>query len=130
MIASPRAGATSWRPSRSSWTCSRRPGTAAYPSDRSMRNAVADTPGARRRLGRALAEMHYQLRTEADTPARTAGAVFIGTLIGCLPVYGAQLVLCFGLARILGLSRVKAYLAAHVNNPLTAPFLLALEFGV
>src|SRR5262245_6494698 len=106
MIASPRAEATSWRLSRSSWTCSRRPGTAAYPWDRSMRNGMAYTAGARRRLGRALAEMHYQLRTEADTPVRTAGSVFIGTLIGCLPVYGAQLVLCFGLARLLGLNRV------------------------
>ena len=74
--------------------------------------------------------MHYQLRTEADTPARTAGAILLGTFIGCLPIWGAHFVLCFGSARLLGLSRVKTYLAAHVNNPVTVPFLLALEFGV
>jgi len=74
--------------------------------------------------------MHYQLRTEGDTPARTAGAVFFGVLIGCLPLYGVHFILCFGLAKVLGLSRMKTYLAAHVNNPLTAPFLLALQFGI
>jgi uncharacterized protein (DUF2062 family) len=74
--------------------------------------------------------MHCQLRTEADTPARTAGSILLGTFIGCLPVWGAHLVLCFGLARLLGLSRAKTYLAAHVNNPVTVPFLLGLEFGV
>jgi len=95
-----------------------------------MTDGAVEARGARRRIGRALVEMHYQLRTEADTPARTSGAILLGTFIGCLPIWGAHLVLCFGLARLLGLSRVKTYLAAHVNNPVTAPLLLALEFGV
>lgn len=84
----------------------------------------------RRGFGRALAELHYELRSEGDTPVRGACAVFLGTLIGCLPFYGTHFVLCVACAKLLGLSRIKTYLAAHVNNPLTAPFLLALELGV
>jgi uncharacterized protein (DUF2062 family)/2-polyprenyl-3-methyl-5-hydroxy-6-metoxy-1,4-benzoquinol methylase len=84
----------------------------------------------RRGFGRALAELHYELRSEGDTPVRGACAVFLGTLIGCLPFYGTHFVLCMAFAKLAGLSRIKTYLAAHVNNPLTAPFLLALELGV
>jgi len=91
---------------------------------------ASTTPRSRRRVGKAMAEMHYQLRTEGDTPTRTAAAVFLGTFIGCLPLYGLHFILCFGLARLLGLNRVKTYLAAHVNNPLTAPFLLGAQFAV
>jgi uncharacterized protein (DUF2062 family)/trans-aconitate methyltransferase len=84
----------------------------------------------RRRLRRALGELHYRLRTEGDSPARYAAAVALGTLIGCLPLYGAHLALCAGIAGLLGLNRLITYLAAHINNPLTAPGLLALSFGV
>jgi uncharacterized protein (DUF2062 family)/trans-aconitate methyltransferase len=84
----------------------------------------------RRRLWRAIGELHYRLRTEGDSPARYAAAVALGTLIGCLPLYGAHLALCAGIAGLLGLNRLITYLAAHINNPLTAPGLLALSFGV
>jgi uncharacterized protein (DUF2062 family)/2-polyprenyl-3-methyl-5-hydroxy-6-metoxy-1,4-benzoquinol methylase len=84
----------------------------------------------RRRLRRALGELHYRLRTEGDSPARYAAAVALGTLIGCLPLYGLHLALCAGIAGLFGLNRLITYLAAHINNPLTAPGLLALSFGV
>jgi len=87
-------------------------------------------PRRRWRAGQALSELHYQLRTEGDSPPRTAGAVWLGTLVGCVPIYGAHLVLCVVLARLLGLSRIKTYLAAHINNPFTAPWLLVLEYGI
>jgi len=89
-----------------------------------------EIPRERRRFGRALSEMHYQLRTEGDTPLRTAGSVFLGTTVGCVPLYGIHFVICVVLARLLGLSRIKTYLAAHVNNPVTLPLLLYLEFGI
>lgn len=79
------------------------------------------------RVARAL---HTQLRRGHRAPARTALSVALGTAIGCLPVYGLHLWLCFGSARLLGLSGVLAYLAAHINNPWTAPFLLYLELAV
>jgi len=87
-------------------------------------------PRKPRSLGRALAEMHYQLQTEGDTPMRTAASVFLGTVVGCIPLYGAHFVLCMLLARALRLSRMKAYLAAHINNPVTFPLLVYLEFGI
>jgi uncharacterized protein (DUF2062 family)/SAM-dependent methyltransferase len=74
--------------------------------------------------------MHGQLRTEGGTPARHAAAIAIGTFIGCIPLYGAHLLLCVSLARLFRLNRALTYLAAHINNPLTAPGLLALSFGV
>jgi len=85
----------------------------------------------RRRLRDVAGEIHYRLRTEADTPARNAAAIGLGTLIGCVPLYGTHLLLCVVLARLFRLNRIVTYLAAHINNPLTAPWLLAasLELG-
>lgn len=97
---------------------------------------MADTeaksmPGPRRRgLGRALAEVHYRLRTEGDTPGRKALAVALGTFIGCIPLYGTHAALCAVIAGLFGLNRLVTYLAAHINNPITAPLLLAVSFKV
>ena len=91
----------------------------------------APVPGlSRRRLHGWLKELHRTLRTEGDTPGRQAAAVAIGTFIGCTPIYGTHLVLCLGLARLFRLNRLLTYLAAHINNPLTAPWLLALSYGL
>jgi uncharacterized protein (DUF2062 family)/trans-aconitate methyltransferase len=94
---------------------------------------AASPPAAgsgRRRFGQVFAEIHYRLRTEGDSPSRQALAVWLGVFIGCIPVYGAHLILCFALARVLGLNRITTYLAAHINNPLTAPFLLYGAYGI
>jgi uncharacterized protein (DUF2062 family) len=82
----------------------------------------------RRRLVEAGRDLWLRLRTEGATPGRQAGAIALGLFIGCLPLYGAHLVLCFAIAGRLGLNRLNTYLAAHVNNPLTAPFLLTASF--
>ncbi len=84
----------------------------------------------RRRWREVVGDLHYQLRTEADTPARNAAAIALGTLIGCVPLYGAHLVLCALFARLFRVSRMVTYLGAHINNPLTAPWLLAAEFSI
>ncbi len=54
----------------------------------------------------------------------------MGCFVGCIPVYGLHLAICTALASLLQVSRLKTYLAAHVSNPLTAPFLLYLEVGI
>lgn len=77
-----------------------------------------------------IAELHYRLRTEGAAPGEVALAVGLGVFIGCLPVYGLHFLLCVTAARLLRVSRVKAYLAANLSNPLVAPFLLYLEHGV
>lgn len=93
-----------------------------------------DDPGSepprRSRLGRSLADLHVRLRTEGDTPPRHGAAIALGTLIGCTPFYGLHLLLCTVLARLFRLSRVVTYLAAHINNPLTFPFLLWAELEI
>lgn len=91
-------------------------------------SAVAEA--RRRPVRQALAEMHYRLRTECDTPLRNAGAVFIGVAIGCLPLYGLHLPLCLLLGRLAGVNRITTYLASYINNPFTAPLVLYLEFGL
>ena len=91
--------------------------------------AAAEPPPRRDRPGRAFAELVYRLRTEGGSPARQAWAVAAGVFIGCLPLYGLHLALCLAAGRLLGLNRMKAYLAAQLNNPLTAPFLIAAEIG-
>lgn len=84
----------------------------------------------RRRIGRSLAEMHYRLRTDGDTPAQKAGAVFVGVLVGCSPAYGLHLLICIAIAQLARLNVAITYLAAYVNNPLMSPFILYLELGV
>jgi uncharacterized protein (DUF2062 family) len=56
-----------------------------------------------------------------------AVSVFVGTYIGCQPLYGLHLVLCLLLCLPLRLDAVVAYLAANISNPLLAPFLLFAE---
>lgn len=87
----------------------------------------ADRP-QRRGVREAGRDLWVRLRTEGSSPGRQAAAVALGVAIGCLPLYGTHLVLCFGLAGWLGLNRINTYLAAHVNNPVTAPFLLTGAF--
>jgi uncharacterized protein (DUF2062 family) len=94
--------------------------------------ASATEPGtaALPKLRRALTNLHVRLRTEGGSPRRRAAAVALGTMIGCTPFYGLHLALCTVLARLLRLSRILTYLAAHLNNPLTAPLLLYAEQGL
>jgi uncharacterized protein (DUF2062 family)/SAM-dependent methyltransferase len=67
------------------------------------------------------------LRTEGAGAARETAAVAIGVFIGCLPVYGFHLLLCWIAGVALGLNRLKMYLAANISNPLVAPWLLFTE---
>jgi uncharacterized protein (DUF2062 family)/SAM-dependent methyltransferase len=83
-------------------------------------SSTAPAPGAVRRLV-------HQLRTEGGTPARDAAAVGLGVFVGCLPLYGVHLALCIALGWLLGLNRLKMYLAANISNPLMAPFLILAE---
>ncbi|HVT61533.1 MAG TPA: DUF2062 domain-containing protein [Thermoanaerobaculia bacterium] len=74
-----------------------------------------------------LRELLYRLRIEGDSPARQAGAVALGVFIGCTPLYGFHLPLCLVFARLLGVNRLKTYIAAHISTPVVAPFLIFAE---
>src|ERR1700722_15788596 len=77
----------------------------------------------RTRLRRAL----HTVRTEHPGAGRDAAAVALGVFIGCLPVYGFHLLMCWGLGLVLRVNRLKVYLAANISNPLVAPWLVLAE---
>lgn len=89
--------------------------------------AVETAPRRGWKLKRKLRELLYQLRIEGGTPARQAAAVALGLFIGCTPLYGLHLPLCVVLARMLGVNRIKTYIAAHISTPVLMPFLLFFE---
>jgi len=80
-----------------------------------------------RSFGRQLL---YTVRTEGAGATRESFAIGLGMFIGCLPAYGLHLGLCVAAGRMLGLNRLKMYLAANVSNPLMAPLLLFSELQV
>jgi hypothetical protein len=53
-----------------------------------------ETPTAPAAPGR-LRQLVYQLRTEGEGQARDTLAIGIGVFLGCLPVYGLHLALCW-----------------------------------
>ena len=84
------------------------------------------TRPARRRVERLVAE----LRTRGDTPGRQAVSFAVGAFIGCTPLYGFHLPLCVAAASVLRLNQLTTYLAANLNNPFVAPFLIFAEVQV
>jgi len=71
--------------------------------------------------------LFYGLRSEGAGAGREATAVGVGVFIGCLPLYGFHLVLCWITGWIFGLNRLKIYIAANISNPLIAPLLVVAE---
>ena len=51
----------------------------------------------------------------------------LGVFIGCLPLYGLHLTICWVVGFVLGLNRLKMYLAANISNPFVAPWLVFAE---
>lgn len=75
------------------------------------------------RLSRFQRLIHV-LRSEGGSRGRQAAAVGVGVFVGCLPLWGLHLAICFALGRLLGLNRVKMYVAANISNPMVAPLLV------
>jgi uncharacterized protein (DUF2062 family)/predicted methyltransferase len=80
-----------------------------------------------RGIAAPLRRRFHGLRTEGGGAFRETTAVALGVFIGCLPVYGFHLLICWSLGFALGLNRLKMYLAANISNPLAAPLLLFAE---
>lgn len=70
------------------------------------------------------------LRTEGAGARRETAAVALGVFIGCLPLYGLHLAICWVAGFLLGLNRLKMYFAANVSNPFVAPWLVFAEVQV
>lgn len=87
----------------------------------------ADSERSRLAVASHLRHAVWELRTEGGGPAREAVAIGIGVLIGCSPLYGLHLLICWVAGWCLRLNRLKMYLAANISNPFVAPFLLLAE---
>ena len=77
-----------------------------------------------------LRQLFKALRTEGAGARRETAAVALGVFIGCLPLYGFHLALCWIVGFLLGLNRLKMYFAANVSNPFVAPWLVFAEVQV
>lgn len=83
-----------------------------------------------RRTRKKLHKIAGTLTKEYRNPRRDSLAVGLGVFIGVLPIYGFQIIVCLGLARILKLNRVIMVAAAHISLPFIAPFLIAAGIGI
>jgi SAM-dependent methyltransferase len=88
---------------------------------------IARPPFTMRGVSVELRRAFMGLRTEGAGAGRETAAVALGVFIGCLPVYGFHLLLCWLAGVLLGLNRLKMYLAANISNPLVAPWLIFAE---
>jgi len=77
--------------------------------------------------GQYAKQLFHDLRLEGGGRAREAAAMGVGAFIGCLPLYGVHLLLVVGVGRVLGLNRLRMYIAANISNPLFAPALILAE---
>jgi uncharacterized protein (DUF2062 family) len=77
-----------------------------------------------------LRRLFQGLRTEGAGAHRETAAVALGVFIGCLPLYGLHLAICWVVGFLLGLNRLKMYFAANVSNPFVAPWLVFAEVQV
>ena len=77
--------------------------------------------------GRYAKRLFQDLRLEGAGRGREAAALGVGAFIGCLPIYGAHLLLVIGVGRVLRLNRLRMYVAANISNPLFAPALILAE---
>ena len=98
-----------------------------------MTEPTAPQDGATARVtrqpGRLTALLH-RYRTEGNTPVRQALSIGLGLYIGASPFIGFHLGLILLFGWLLGLNRLKAYLASHISNPLFAPILYAVEIQI
>jgi SAM-dependent methyltransferase len=77
-----------------------------------------------------LRRLFRAYRTEGAGIRRETAAVALGVFIGCLPLYGTHLAICWIVGFLFGLNRLKMYFAANVSNPFVAPWLVFTEVQV
>ena len=77
-----------------------------------------------------LRRFFHVLRTEGAGLRRETAAVAFGVFIGCLPLYGLHLAICWVVGSLLGLNRLKIYFVANLSNPLVAPWLVFASLQV
>jgi uncharacterized protein (DUF2062 family)/SAM-dependent methyltransferase len=87
--------------------------------------------GYLRRLHERLVAYAKLLLSEHRRPAEVAAAIFLGCVVGCLPLFGFHLFICIGVSRLLRLNLPVLYGAANISVPPLVPFLgwTSVELG-
>lgn len=80
---------------------------------------------------RAIRYVVHRMRRVPDSPHRVARGVFVGSLVGFLPLPGLQFVAAWIAARLARGNLLAALLATFNTNPVTTPFfaVLAMTLG-
>lgn len=80
---------------------------------------------------RAIRYVMHRMRRVPDSPHRVARGVFVGSLVGFLPLPGLQFVAAWLAARLARGNLLAALLATFNTNPVTTPFfaVLAMTLG-
>jgi uncharacterized protein (DUF2062 family)/precorrin-6B methylase 2 len=71
-----------------------------------------------------------RLRGGALSPWRAAASIAVGLFVGCTPLYGVHSLIVLAICIPLRLDAAIAYLAAHISNPFTFPFVFGIEVEV
>jgi hypothetical protein len=79
-------------------------------------------------LARQLKLLVLKFMRLRGTPEEVAKGLALGIFIGLTPTFGFQMLLAVFLAVILNENKFAAVLGVWVTNPLTAPFIYALEY--
>lgn len=93
-----------------------------------MKNPLS--PARIRESFRELGGAIVGLRSRDLSPERAAGSVAIGLFVGSTPFYGFHFPLCAGLAYLLGLDVIIAYLAANVSVAPLVPLIVFTEVQI
>jgi uncharacterized protein len=80
---------------------------------------------------RATRYVLHRMKRLPDQPRRVARGVFIGSLVGFLPLPGMQFLVAWVFSRLLNGNLLAALLATFNTNPVTTPFfaVLAMTLG-
>lgn len=79
---------------------------------------------------RALRYMKFRMSRVPDAPERVARGVFIGSLIGFLPLPGLQLITAWGGAKLVRGNTLAALLGTFNTNPVTTPFFAVAAINI
>jgi uncharacterized protein (DUF2062 family)/trans-aconitate methyltransferase len=84
-----------------------------------------------RRFQTRMRQFATALLKESLDPGRAAAAVFLGILIGIVPIYGLQTLAAVGVALLFKLNKPLTVASTFINNPLLQPLIVvsSVELG-
>lgn len=96
-----------------------------------MSSADPAPAGAWQRLRARVRDLVRLIFAEHRTPGRVAAALLFGFVVGCTPLFGAQLLICMALAWALRLNLPIMYGAANISIPPMVPLIgwASVELG-